>query len=273
MEGFYSTGDRATEILRACFGIKSPSTILKRASSFRQFVKWYDKTGYGVETMSDPFPLTESAVWEYFLWLRDRRTKTNSGFTVPASFLETMRFAKFTLDLKDADRVFSSRRLLGFAAIEKKNRGPTKQAPGLELEHVRRLHQILMSDANDIDRLASGCFLVCLYGRARWSDVRYIDHIVVDKRRNGSMTLYTTEHKTASVGARREQYLPIAVPWEGIASESWMERFLELYVRVGLTLDRKPHGPLLPAPKTNGQFFARPLSTAEAAKWFRAFRF
>ena len=156
MESFYSTGDRATEIFRACFGINSPSTILKRASSFRQFVKWYDKTGYGVETMSDPFPLRESAVWEYFLWLRDQRTKTNSGFTVPASFLETVRFAKFTLDLKDADRVFSSRRLLGFAAIEKKNRGPT------------RLHQILMSDANDIDRLASGCFLVCLYGRARW---------------------------------------------------------------------------------------------------------
>ena len=101
-------------------------------------------------------------------------------------------------------------------------------------------------------------------------DVRYIDHIVVDKRRNGSMTLYITEHKTASVGARREQYLPIAVPWEGITSESWMERFLELHVRVGLTLDRKPHGPLLPAPKANGKFCARPLSTAEAAKWLRA---
>ena len=264
------TGEQSTEILRACFGIKSPSTILKRASSFRQFVKWYDTSGHGVQTMSDPFPLRESAVWEYFLWLREQRKDRNSGFTIPASFLETVRFAKFTLDLKDADGVFSSRRLLGFAAIEKKTKGPTKQAPGLELEHVRKLHQILMSDANDIDRLASGCFLVCLYGRARWSDVRFIDHVVIDKGRNSSLTLYTTEHKTASVGARREQYLPIAVPWEGITSDPWMETFLELYVKVGLPFDKKPLGPLLPAPKANGDFCARPVSTAEAAKWLRA---
>lgn len=38
----------------------------------------------------------------------------------------------------------------------------------------------------------------------------------------------------------------------------------------GLDLERKPHGPLLPAPKANDTFCARPLSTAEAAKWLRA---
>ena len=265
-----ASGQGATEILRACFGIKSPSTLLKRASSFRQFVRWYDETGYGVETMADPFPIRESAVWEYFLWLREKRRTKDTGFTLPASFLETVRFAKFTVDLKDADSIISSRRLLGFAAIEKKNKGPTKQAPGLELEHVRRLHEILMSDANAIDRLASGCFLICLYGRARWSDVRYVDHVVVEKGRHGSLTLYTTEHKTSSVGARREQYLPLVIPWEGITSDPWLETFLELYESVGLQIDKRPLGPLLPAPKVNGTFCARPVSTAEAAKWLRA---
>ena len=159
---------------------------------------------------------------------------------------------------------------MGFAATEKKNKGPTKQAPGMELEHVRRLRQILMSDANDIDRLAAGCFLICLYGRARWSDVRYIDHSVVDRGRHGSLTLYTTEHKTSHVGARREQYLPIAVPWEGIANDLWLETFLELYEKVRLCIDKKPHGPLLPAPRANATFCTRPLGTAEAAKWLRA---
>ena len=265
-----ASGNSATEILKAIFGIKSPSTVLKRASAFRQFVRWFDTSGYGVSTMADPFPIKESAVWEYFMYLRSKRKLAQSGYTIPASFLETVRFAKFTVDLQGADDVLGSRRLLGFAAIEKKLKGPTRQAPGLELEHVRRLHQILMSGANDIDRLGAGCFLICVYGRARWSDVRYIDHIVSEPGRHGSLTLYTTEHKTASVGARREQYLPIAVPWEGVTSDPWLETFLELYNKLGLKTDCKPHGPLLPAPKANGTFCSRPLSTAEAAKWLRA---
>ena len=127
-----------------------------------------------------------------------------------------------------------------------------------------------MGDGNKIDRLAAGCFLICLYGRARWSDVRYIDHIVVEKGRHGSLTLFTTEHKTASVGARREQYLPIVVPWEGVTADAWLETFLELYDQLGLEVESRPHGPLLPAPKANGTFCSRPLSTAEAAKWLRA---
>ena len=125
-----------------------------------------------------------------------------------------------------------------------------------------------MSDADAIDRLASGCFLVCLYGRARWSDIRYVDHVEVEKGRHGSLTLYTTEHKTSSVGARREQYLPLVIPWEGITSDPWLETFLELYESVGLQIDKRPLGPLLPAPKVNGTFCARRVSTA--ATWLRA---
>ncbi len=105
---------------------------------------------------------------------------------------------------------------------------------------------------------------------ARWSDIRYVDYVEVDKGRHGSLTLYTTEHKTSSVGARREQYLPLAIPWEGITSDPWLEAFLQLYESVGLQIDKRPLGPLLPAPKVNGTFCARPVSTAEAAKWLRA---
>ena len=148
------SGAGTTEISKAIFGIKSPSTILQRASSFRQFVRWYDVSGCGVTTMSDPFPIKESAVWSNCMYLRSQHMTASSGYTVPASFLETVRFAKFSVDLRGAD-ILGSRRLLGFAAIEKKLKGPTRQAPGLELEHVRRLHQILMSGANDIDRLFS----------------------------------------------------------------------------------------------------------------------
>ena len=34
---------------------------------------------------------------------------------------------------------------------------PSHQAPGLDVEHLRRLHEILNSEANVIDKLGAGC--------------------------------------------------------------------------------------------------------------------
>ena len=135
---------------------------------------------------------------------------------------------------------------------------------------MKRLHSVLREAGNDIDRLGAGCFLICIYSRARWSDVRYVDHFEIEEGRFVSLTLFTVEHKTASVGLRREQFLPLIVPWEGIVNEDWIKIFLEVYQRCGLDLAKRPLGPLLPAPKATGQFCARPLSTSEAAAWLRA---
>ena len=87
---------------------------------------------------------------------------------------------------------------------------------------------------------------------------------------NECITFYTTEHKTAAVGLRRQQFLPLVVPWEGIVTEDWLQTFLKVYAQVGLDINRRPLGPLLPAPRLDGSFCARPLSTSEAADWLRA---
>ena len=264
-----ATGGEAVEILRASFGVKSPSTLLKRAGAFKRYIQWHGKNGFGTVHSCEPLPLQEAAVWEYFLFLRTARIEKRRGYTVPSSFLESVRFAKFTVGLKDTDEVLASRRLLGFSALERRDKGPSCQAPGLEVEHVRRLHEVLNAADNDIDRLGAGCFLICLYSRARWSDVRYIDHVEIHEGRHGTLTLFTLEHKTASVGLRREQYMPLVVPWEGIVNENWIQTFLEVYEKCGLNILKRPLGPLLPAPKATGHFCARPLSTSEAASWLR----
>eukprot|EP00435_Cladocopium_sp_Y103_P012682 s3129_g3.t1 len=263
-----STGAEACVILRACFGVKSPSTLLKRASAFKKFFTWFDKNQACQEMNRFPLPLDETVVWEYFLHLKQQRERDTRGYTIPSSFLEAVRFAKFTLDLSGTDAILCSRRLLGFSALEKKAKGPTNQAPGLEPEHIRRLHEVLHTAGNNIDRLGAGCFLICLYGRARWSDMRYVDHVEV--MQGDSVTFYTTEHKTASVGLRREQYMPIVVPWHGICSDDWLAEWLNIYQLVGLNLEKRPMGPLLPAPRIDGTFCARPLTTAEAACWLRS---
>jgi len=118
-----SAGLEAVEILRACFGVKSPSTLIRRANAFRQFISWHFKSGFGTLNNSQPLPLTEKAVWEYFQYLRDLRLDNKRGYIVPSSFLEAVRFGKFTLGLKHTDSILESRRLLGFAAIERRDKG------------------------------------------------------------------------------------------------------------------------------------------------------
>ena len=83
------------------------------------------------------------------------------------------------------------------------------------------------------------------------------------------MTLYTAEHKTASVGLRRDQYLPLVIPWEGICSGEWIPVFLDMHSSCGLQWDKRPLGSLLPAPRVDGSVCARPLSASEAAEWLR----
>ena len=101
-------------------------------------------------------------------------------------------------------------------------------------------------------------------------DTLIIDHVETTEGRFGSLTPFTVENKTASFGLRREQYLPLVVPMEGIVNGDWIRIFLEVNQKGGLNITRKPLGPLLPAPKLTGQFCARPLTTSEAAVWLRA---
>ena len=44
----------------------------------------------------------------------------------------------------------------------------------------------------------------------------HLHHVSIEEGHNGFLTLYTTEHKTSAVGARREQYLPLVIPQMGV---------------------------------------------------------
>lgn len=265
-----SSGESATESLRACFGIKSPSTLLKRAGTFRQFVRWFNLSEHARDGTVAAFPLVEAVVWDYFILLRAQRNLSSKGFTGPSTFLETVPFAKFTVGLTGADDVLQSRRLLGFASVERSLKGPARQAPGLELVRLQRLREILCCGDSLVDRLGAAVFLICVYARARWSDLRFVDYVEFDRGRRGTMTIYTREHKTSNIGIRREQYLPLIIPWEGVTSDWWIDAYCEVCDALGFDLSRKPLGPLLPAPRLGGGFCARPLSTTEAAQWLRS---
>ena len=107
-----------------------------------------------------------------------------------------------------------------------------------------------------------------VHARARWSDMRYIHHIKYDGyKRNATMDLYTSEHTTSMTGLRREQFLPLVIPSEGLVHGDWLGTFIQL--EQGTDWERISFGPLLPAAKVGGGWCLRPLSTSEAAAWLR----
>ncbi len=264
------TGFDAEATLKAVFGVKSPTTLLKRAASMNQYMRWFESSSRNAVMYKSPLPLRESEVWAYFLHLRDSRKISGKGFTISSTFLETVRFCKHILGMDACDAILASKRLIGFAALERQQKGPTKQAPPMEVEHLLALHNILENGENKIDRIGAGCFLVATYARARWSDLRFVHHIKYDGfKRNATFDLYTAEHKTSSVGLRRQQFLPLVVPAEGISGGDWLGTWIKLMKDSGCDWDRVPFGPLLPAPKNEDEWCARPLSTSEAAVWLR----
>jgi len=265
-----ATGELAEESLRAVFGTTSASTVLKRAASLRQYIAWFHKTCIESDTFLCPLPLQEEDVWRYFLHLRATTKTSKRGYTVSSTFLETVRFCKFVIGLYSSDKILASKRLLGFAAVERREKGPLVQAPPLEVEHLQKLHAILESGSNVVDRIGAGAFLCAIYARARWSDMRYIHHIRYNGyKRNATMDLYTAEHKTSLAGLRREQFLPLVIPSEGIVHGDWLGIFIQLCYEQGTDWEKVPCGPLLPAPKIDGGWCIRPLSTGEAAAWLR----
>ena len=51
-------------------------------------------------------------------------------------------------------------------------------------------------------------------------------------KRNATCDLYTAEHKTSTAGLRREQFLPLVIPTEGIVHGDWLGIFIKLCSKI-----------------------------------------
>ena len=131
---------------------------------------------------------------------------------------------------------------------------------------VLRLHAILRNTSEGIfDRLAAGLMLMCVYGRCRCSDLRFVQEICLDVTgRHGFIEVMTEHHKTANREKRR--LLPIVAPAFGITDENWAEQFLTLRNEV---LGKFIPGPFLPAPLSEDTFSVRHIESDEFTSLLR----
>ena len=86
-------------VLDACFGVKSPNTLLKRLYAVKSFHEWL-----GESDGRAWLPLQERDVWNYLCMLKDCKAPA----TKATSFIEAVRFVHFVFHVEGAWTVLES---------------------------------------------------------------------------------------------------------------------------------------------------------------------
>ena len=239
----------------AVMGVKASSTINSRGMVVKRYQFWC------TEHDQIAWPIQETVAFDYVSHL-----KTLGAATAPASFLQAVNFMIYTIEPEGARSIIASYIIQGVAKQSTGNKRPLKQAPALTVVMVLRLHAILRNTSEGIfDRLAAGLMLMCVYGRCRCSDLRFVQEICLDVTgRQGFIEAMTEHHKTANREKRR--LLPIVAPAFGITDENWAEQFLTLRNEV---LGKFTPGPFLPAPLSEDTFSVRHIESDEFTSLLR----
>ena len=241
---------------------KATATLHGRAGPLLRYSNFWIGQGH------DPWPLQEGMVYAYF-----KEVGPSTAPTHLRSCLISMSFAMHVLGLYGVRSVLESGRVRGVSAEHFSRKRALRQRDPLTVMQVIVLERCVMDGtAADKDRVAAGFFLVCIYGRLRYSDALHINSVKLDVQRVqgkviGFLEATCKRTKTMMSLETKTRLLPVAVPIQSVGDTAWVETWLELRERIGLVVDDKC--PLLSAPMVNGQWGSLPLGAAEAGHWLR----
>ena len=100
--------DSATQVLTSVMGVKSPNTVLKRASALMMYYRWN-----AVHGSSPMLPLSELDVWRYVM----QQSSASSSASRSHSLVQALGFAHYVMGFDKALICASSRHWLVTAAI------------------------------------------------------------------------------------------------------------------------------------------------------------
>ena len=182
-------GPPKEEIIRDVEGPRAPRTAIKRANSILKCLRWH------LDHYEKAWPWCIQSVSAFADSLKGSK---GEGSAVQSLF-EAIRFTYHVMGVPFPQQVLSDKRLQGRAkrlAFE----GPDlRQADPLSAGQVCKLERMAVSsDTCCVDRYLVGGLLFALYSRSRWSDLRYIQSICVDRAPDGSgfVEARTRVHKT-----------------------------------------------------------------------------
>ena len=245
------------EILRDVFGVKSPRTVLKRASALLAFFRWLQTRGQSMW----PFRNDQVAVY------MGDFMPSKKGHTRGSSFLQACRFAHHVL-LIDMSAVLGDTILTGRAARLEAMKATTVRARILSVKEVQRLENFLFEDHELYDQYLVGCCLFAIYSRSRWSDLSYLSSLTLDTADTpdglyGYLEGATVHQKTATTALKQSMEMPLVAPIQGVTMRPWAIRFCEILQLCEIDMDATPFGALCRAPLRDGDLSERPLETSE----------
>ena len=255
-------GDRegALVYIRDSCSVRSPSAVLKRAKDLQMFIAWCQKT------KRVWWPLDERILLAY---LGECELEGRSKF-IGKNLVHALKFFRYLMGAKfDVEQVVGPL-LHGRVSRVLSTRDPTHQARPLTVKEVAKLERLARNALNIYDRYFAGCMLFVLYSRARWSDLSslqsfFYDVVETNTGPFGFVGGRTRVHKTSNSVEKKAMYLPFVAPIQGITERHWGLDRKEVLEEFKILVTKEPFGAVCRAPKSDGTFTKRPLSTSEAS--------
>ena len=255
-------------LIRELFGKKSAATVLKRGYSLIKFMDWARKN----LCLDSVFPFQGKMIDQYLAHLRSS--------CAPASalrnFQESVNFAIHVVGIVwDTSRDLWSpwaKGVMSFMDLQRKARQPKVD---LTLAQVRFLEAFLQDDTQSlIDRCASGAILFALFSRSMASDLRVcedwrVDLSLEDPSADGFIECTTRSHKAARQVAVQAVSVPLVAAGRGVCNVCWAMVWCRVADLVGLGFKDRQKGPVLPAPRADGAWSARSVTSGELCSWLK----
>ncbi|CAE7384742.1 unnamed protein product [Symbiodinium sp. CCMP2592] len=252
------------ESLGDVFSLKASSTLHSRAGPVLRYM------AFCWRIREQPFPLSEQKMYRFV-----KEYCSGAAPTFASSFMSSIGFMQYVLEAKvPADCVSS--RLAGAVSKLYLEKRKLQQKPPLTASQIRALERIVLGlipeVRADVDKYAAGCFLYCVFARARYSDMQCSGELAKDivqgeRGPRGYLEARVTRSKTSHNLERKTRYLAMVSPIWGLEQDSWALAWLEVAGRAGPAWG--PDMPLLPSPTDGGQWQKAPMSAQAGARWLR----
>ena len=257
--------EQCRTVIRDVLGIKSPRTAIKRADTLRKYFRWV------VSRNCTPWPILSSRVLAYL-----SKEGGKPAATTGLSLLESFRFAQFVMGIEIGRDVLADPQILGRVKILGVQRSEVQQARPLLCSEVSMLERFMESSRSAGDLYVAGCCLFAIFSRSRWSDLKYmhkisVDRFAVDSEPYGFVEGTTKFHKTSTTMERKARYMPLVCPLLGITGIDWVPLWMDAATSLGFDFTATPVGALCRAIGADGKLTKRHCTTTEVTNFLNLF--
>ena len=182
--------------------------------------------------------------------------------------MEAFRFARFVLEVPIPDQLMSDPQLRGRAQRLMAEKETYEPARPLKVSELALLEKTMQGPLDPVDAYMLGAIIFAVLSRSRWSDLKHIHQIWIERTEYdgglyGFVEARTKYHKTATSLAKKQLYMPLVAPVLGVTAVDWKKHWVQACESLGVSFDKEPCGTLCRAASHGGVLCKRSCTTEE----------